>query len=85
MPSIAHVAAGARLGLSLGKVFGDHGFDVALIARSPERLGELGEPLGRAGDQRDIESVAAEDLPERQAEAPPGGNERDRGHGYLLS
>jgi NAD(P)-dependent dehydrogenase (short-subunit alcohol dehydrogenase family) len=34
MPAIALVAAGNRLGLSLGKVFGGHGFDVALIARS---------------------------------------------------
>ena len=34
MPAIALVAAGARLGLSLGKIFGGHGFDVALIARS---------------------------------------------------
>ena len=41
MPAIALVAAGARLGLSLGKIFGGHGFDVALIARSTQRLGEL--------------------------------------------
>jgi NAD(P)-dependent dehydrogenase (short-subunit alcohol dehydrogenase family) len=41
MPAIALVAAGARLGLSLGRLFGGHGFDVALIARSNERLGEL--------------------------------------------
>ena len=27
MPAIALVAAGARLGLSLGKIFGGHGFD----------------------------------------------------------
>lgn len=45
MPAIALVAAGARLGLSLGKIFGSHGFDVALIARSKERLGELTESL----------------------------------------
>jgi hypothetical protein len=37
MPAIALVAAGARLGLSLGKIFGGHGFDVALIARSKAR------------------------------------------------
>jgi NAD(P)-dependent dehydrogenase (short-subunit alcohol dehydrogenase family) len=43
------VAAGARLGLSLGKVFGGHGFDVALIARSPERVGELTEKLAAEG------------------------------------
>jgi NADP-dependent 3-hydroxy acid dehydrogenase YdfG len=49
MPVIALVAAGARLGLSLGKVFGGHGFDVALIARSKERLGELTEKLAAEG------------------------------------
>jgi len=49
MPAIALVAAGGRLGLSLGKVFGGHGFDVALIARSAERLGELTGKLAAEG------------------------------------
>ena len=49
MPAIALVAAGARLGLSLGKTFGGHGFDVALIARSAERLDELTEKLAAEG------------------------------------
>jgi NADP-dependent 3-hydroxy acid dehydrogenase YdfG len=49
MPAIALVAAGARLGLSLAKVFGGHGFDVALIARSEERLGELTGKLAAEG------------------------------------
>jgi NADP-dependent 3-hydroxy acid dehydrogenase YdfG len=49
MPAIALVAAGSRLGLSLGKVFGGHGFDVALIARSAERLGELTGKLAAEG------------------------------------
>jgi len=49
MPAIALVAAGARLGLSLGKIFGGHGFDVALIARSKERLGDLTEKLAAEG------------------------------------
>ena len=49
MPAIALVAAGARLGFSLGKIFGGHGFDVALIARSTERLDELTEKLGAEG------------------------------------
>jgi len=49
MPAIVLVAAGARLGLSLGKVFGGHGFDVALIARSPERVGDLTEKLAAEG------------------------------------
>jgi NAD(P)-dependent dehydrogenase (short-subunit alcohol dehydrogenase family) len=49
MPAIALVAAGPRLGLSLGKIFGGHGFDVALIARSKERLGELTGELAAVG------------------------------------
>ena len=49
MPAIALVAAGDRLGLSLGKLFGGHGFDVALLARSKERLGELTEKLATGG------------------------------------
>jgi NADP-dependent 3-hydroxy acid dehydrogenase YdfG len=49
MPAIALVAAGARLGLSLGKTFGRQGFDVALIARSKDRLGELTEELAAEG------------------------------------
>ena len=49
MPAIVLVAAGARLGLSLGKVFGGHGFEVALIARSRERLGELTAKLAADG------------------------------------
>lgn len=49
MPTIALVAAGPRLGLSLGRVFGQHGFDVALIARSEERLGEIATILADEG------------------------------------
>jgi NAD(P)-dependent dehydrogenase (short-subunit alcohol dehydrogenase family) len=49
MPAIALVAAGPRLGLSLGKIFGTHGFDVALIARSQERLGEIAGKLAAEG------------------------------------
>ena len=49
MPVIALVAAGARLGLSLGRIFGHRGFDVALVARSENRLGELTERLTAEG------------------------------------
>ncbi len=67
MPTIALVAAGGRLGLSLGKTFGGHGFDVALIARSKERLGELTDKLaaenvtaaGFPGDVTDRAALAA--------------------------
>lgn len=38
MPTIAIVGAGARLGLSLGRTFGRHGFDVALISRTRSNL-----------------------------------------------
>lgn len=51
MPTIALVAAGTRLGLSLGRVFGRQGFDVALIARSERRLGELTSQLAEEGVQ----------------------------------
>lgn len=51
MPTIALVAAGTRLGLSLGRVFGHRGFDVALIARSERRLGELAAKLAEEGVQ----------------------------------
>ena len=49
MPAIALVAAGERLGLSLGKIFGGYGFDVALIARSAERLDDLTGKLAAEG------------------------------------
>ena len=49
MPAIALVAAGPRLGLSLAKVFGRRGFDVALIARSQDRLDELTRKLAADG------------------------------------
>jgi short-subunit dehydrogenase len=49
MPAIALVAAGPRLGLSLGKIFGGHGYDVALIARSRPRLDELTGKLAAEG------------------------------------
>jgi NAD(P)-dependent dehydrogenase (short-subunit alcohol dehydrogenase family) len=51
MPTLALAAAGPRLGLSLGKVFGEQGYDVALIARSSERLGELAGRLAADGVQ----------------------------------
>jgi NAD(P)-dependent dehydrogenase (short-subunit alcohol dehydrogenase family) len=49
VPTIAIVGAGPGLGLSIAKLFGDHGFTVALIARSKDhrdtqvaQLAELG-------------------------------------------
>jgi NAD(P)-dependent dehydrogenase (short-subunit alcohol dehydrogenase family) len=49
MPTIAIVGAGDSLGLSIAKVFGRRGFDVALISRSKENLDEIGAKLGREG------------------------------------
>jgi NADP-dependent 3-hydroxy acid dehydrogenase YdfG len=64
MPVIALVAAGGRLGLSLGRIFGGHGFDVALIARSKERLGVLtgkltAEGVAAAGCPADVTDRSA--------------------------
>ncbi|RSM97127.1 short-chain dehydrogenase [Nonomuraea sp. WAC 01424] len=56
MPTIAIVGAGPGLGASLGKVFGGHGYDVALISRSKDNLGRLATGLARHG-------VAAEGFP----------------------
>ncbi|MGI5158222.1 SDR family NAD(P)-dependent oxidoreductase [Microbispora sp. CA-102843] len=49
MPTLAIVGAGPGLGLSIAKVFGNHGFDVALISRSADRLDALVAELGAAG------------------------------------
>jgi NAD(P)-dependent dehydrogenase (short-subunit alcohol dehydrogenase family) len=46
MPTIAIVGAGSSLGLSIAKVFGRHGFDVALVSRSQENLNATGAQLG---------------------------------------
>lgn len=49
MPAIAIVGAGPGLGLSIGKVFGGHGFDIALIARDETRLAEFTTELEASG------------------------------------
>jgi NADP-dependent 3-hydroxy acid dehydrogenase YdfG len=49
MPTIAIVGAGPGLGLSIAKVFGAHGFDVALISRAKDRLDALAAELNEAG------------------------------------
>lgn len=41
MPTIAIVGAGPGLGLSIAKVFGGHGFEVALVSRNKDKLGDL--------------------------------------------
>jgi NADP-dependent 3-hydroxy acid dehydrogenase YdfG len=49
MPTIAIVGAGPGLGLSIAKVFGSHGFEVALISRSENKLGALVAQLAVSG------------------------------------
>lgn len=49
MPTLAIVGAGPGLGLSIAKVFGGHGFDIALIARNKDKLTDLIDSLAAAG------------------------------------
>lgn len=49
MPTIAIVGAGPGMGLSIAKVFGGHGFDVALISRSKDKLDTLVTQLTDSG------------------------------------
>lgn len=49
MPTIAIVGAGPGLGLSIAHVFGSHGFNVALISRSKDKLVTLVDELADAG------------------------------------
>lgn len=67
MPTIAIVGAGPGLGLSIAKAFGSHGFSVALVSRTQEKLDQLADELtstgieaaGFAADVMDPASVAA--------------------------
>ncbi|UNR60314.1 hypothetical protein IPZ55_29135 [Streptomyces sp. A10(2020)] len=49
MPTLAIVGAGPGLGLSIAKVFGGHGYQVALISRSKDKLDGSGSRAGRRG------------------------------------
>jgi len=49
MPTIAIVGAGPGLGASIAKVFGGHGYDVALISRTKDNLDTLVAQLSEAG------------------------------------
>lgn len=49
MPTIAIVGAGPGLGLSIAKVFGGHGFEVALVSRNKDKLGDLTKDLSAVG------------------------------------
>lgn len=49
MPTIAVVGAGPGLGLSIAKTFGDHGYAVALVSRTQDKLDRLADELKSAG------------------------------------
>ncbi|GAB2893098.1 SDR family NAD(P)-dependent oxidoreductase [Streptomyces mayteni] len=49
MPTIAIVGAGPGMGLAIARTFGSRGFDVALIARTRQKLDTLVEQLGTEG------------------------------------
>ncbi|TDD87161.1 SDR family NAD(P)-dependent oxidoreductase [Actinomadura darangshiensis] len=49
MPTLAIVGAGPGMGLAIARTFGSRGFDVALIARTKEKLETLVDRLGREG------------------------------------
>lgn len=48
-PVIAIIGAGPGMGLGIAKVFGAHGFKVALLSRSPEKLKPLVAELAKEG------------------------------------
>ncbi|MFI5966428.1 SDR family NAD(P)-dependent oxidoreductase [Streptomyces asoensis] len=49
MPTIAVIGAGPGMGLAIARTFGSRGFDVALIARTKDKLQTLAEQLGQEG------------------------------------
>ncbi|MET9087659.1 SDR family NAD(P)-dependent oxidoreductase [Streptomyces sp. NPDC004237] len=49
MPTIAIIGAGPGMGLAIARTFGGRGFDVALIARTKEKLQTLVDQLGQEG------------------------------------
>ncbi|MFI9842053.1 SDR family oxidoreductase [Nonomuraea sp. NPDC051941] len=64
MPTIAIVGAGPGMGLSIAKVFGRHGFQVALVARSKDNLDALvaqlaADDITAAGFPADVSDLPA--------------------------
>jgi NAD(P)-dependent dehydrogenase (short-subunit alcohol dehydrogenase family) len=49
VPTLAIIGAGPGMGLAIARTFGSRGFDVALIARTKEKLDTLVDRLGQDG------------------------------------
>jgi NAD(P)-dependent dehydrogenase (short-subunit alcohol dehydrogenase family) len=49
VPTLAIIGAGPGMGLAIARTFGSRGFDVALIARTKEKLDALVDQLGQDG------------------------------------
>ncbi|CBG75902.1 MULTISPECIES: SDR family NAD(P)-dependent oxidoreductase [Streptomyces] len=49
MPTIVIVGAGPQLGLAIARTYGTQGYDVALIARSQDKLRQLADVLAAEG------------------------------------
>ncbi|MFI6930635.1 SDR family NAD(P)-dependent oxidoreductase [Streptomyces sp. NPDC050287] len=49
MPTLAIIGAGPGMGLAIARTFGSRGFDIALIARTKEKLETLAGQLGQEG------------------------------------
>ncbi|MGH3312760.1 MAG: SDR family NAD(P)-dependent oxidoreductase [Streptomyces sp.] len=64
MPTLAIVGAGPQMGAAIARVFGSHGYRIALISRNQERLDSLTGVLGEAG--LDVASFVA-DVRDHQA------------------
>jgi NADP-dependent 3-hydroxy acid dehydrogenase YdfG len=64
VPTIAIVGAGPGLGLSVAKVFGEQGFEVALIARTRSTLDEL---VARLAEDGIVAAGYAADIMDRPA------------------
>lgn len=66
MPALAVIGAGSGLGLAIARAFGARGFDVALIARNPNKLDQLIAVLAEekitaaafAADVRDADALS---------------------------
>ncbi|MDQ4115090.1 MAG: SDR family NAD(P)-dependent oxidoreductase [Actinomycetota bacterium] len=67
MPTIAIIGAGAGMGQAIARVFGAHGYSVALIARTPAKVQALADQLTADGiaaatfpaDVRDHDALTA--------------------------